>query len=335
MALITLLIFLSTSVFAQRYNAYEYHALINHAEIQITKRCFGKALAIYEDAMGGFEQAFGKDLYNTALCAQYSGNLKKANHYVQDLIILGFEIEDFEELDVWKPLIQSKYWKKTVKKKNNLHRLHFDLVNLDFLSEIRMLEDYAYQFRREQSSSSSYEDTIRQIDERNIQRLSELMDIYGFPSEHAIGVRGLSYPPYFVVLLYEYRSHQTKLPNIHGKLEEALQKGDLSPHMYAYLLDQNEWSKGFGTDLLNPELGLLSRHFMSANKDDINAKRMEIGLGTISDEREKMAFTSSGLGFYFDRLEEPDMSNYKGYKEFNVHTYEGQDQPVKLSVPWQ
>jgi hypothetical protein len=334
LALATGLILISTALFAQRHTPLEYYALINEAELKITNRDFSGALEIYEDAMHGYGKPFSKDLYNAALCAQYSGDLKKANHYVRDLIVLGFDLEDFEHNDAWRSFVSSKYWQKILKRHSKLNRMHFNLMNLEYLSEIRMLEDYAHQFRYHPDPSKSFEDTIREIDERNIDRLSKLIRNYGFPAEQLIGVRSFQYQPYFVVLFHEYRRDQSRTPDLNTRLKTAVKKGELSPHMYAYLADQNKQTSAYGSDLLNPELGLVSKHFLAADMDSYNKQRKLIGLGTIREEKRKLAFSHAGLGFYFERYEEPDMPNYKGYKEFKIYTFNGQKEPVKLGIPW-
>lgn len=119
------------------------------------------------------------------------------------------------------------------------------------------------------------------VDYVNGQRIHDLIDQYGFPSQESIGEEGME----AFWLLVQHQDFDVDLQ------EECLEKCDFSPKNEAYLRDRVRINSGkkqlYGTQFMRDESGELVPQPIE-DRGNLDERRKEAGLEPFEEYKEKM-----------------------------------------------
>jgi hypothetical protein len=144
-----LLILLSNYNIAQKVNYLGYYSKINQAELLINKYDNDSALVVYETAFNSYPNHFYKDLHNACLCYIKTSKLDKAELLAEELVLHGYEMNDFGKDSVFTPLIRSQYWKAFINSYTRLRNKYTETLNPHFRNKIYEM------FLKDQKAASS------------------------------------------------------------------------------------------------------------------------------------------------------------------------------------
>jgi hypothetical protein len=100
---------LSTILYGQNY--INYQRGVNKAKLLIVDGNYKSALNLYDELFDNFKNHFHKDLYNACILAIYFKDYNKAKEYLIELILLGYQLKDFNK-PIFKSLKNSTYWQQ-------------------------------------------------------------------------------------------------------------------------------------------------------------------------------------------------------------------------------
>ncbi|MEJ8758563.1 hypothetical protein WG947_16230 [Pontibacter sp. H259] len=285
-----------------------YYPLVNEAEMLLLAKDYNGALEKYKTAFKTVPEPFARDFYNAAVCAMLTENYKQVYIYLDELVLKGVELPYIRKQEVFKPLHETEEWEKFLKnypKRRNKYKRRADLDVRAELEELQARDKY---FRFAKGGLRVYADTLRRIENENVDRLLRIIHKHGYPGEKLIGVGDTleQLPGYSIVI-----QRQTKAKkgfDFTPILKEAVQQGRLSPQAAAYLMETQQGTRAYRTRALvwvacsNPKdcagdkkLKALNKYLveeLSAKEEEkVNALRTELGLESLADYRRKVMYS--------------------------------------------
>jgi hypothetical protein len=278
-----------------------YYPLIMKAESAILDSNYQVSLSWYQQAFQRVPHGFARDHYNALICAVELGQFDIAFQLLDSLVAKGVKKSIFEKSvplqalrkhPKWNFFIQTFEQKSFELNRNKNRHLKQILAGIDFLDQ---------EFRSKKGSYKLYRDTINQIDKRNVQLLVQLIQQYGFPNEHLIGIES----PFDIGLVsYIVFHHQCQKMSmgIHDfdftdEMIKAVQKGELNPHQMCFWLSlQNRAAYQFGgTGIYQlfhkaKVTGYMVDKYSEKTKIVINQKRKELGIENLNEFYKKILF---------------------------------------------
>jgi hypothetical protein len=128
------------------------------------------------------------------------------------------------------------------------------------------------------------------IDERNRNRLKEIIQEYGFPTKEMVGKDAM----HGIFLIIQHADmdkewQKSQLPNI----EKSVKKGDMDGQSYAYLYDRIKINSGekqlYGTQFSNVDpINKTVTLAETENIEDLDRRRMDVGMMPIDMYKEIM-----------------------------------------------
>lgn len=287
-----------------------YHPLIDKAELEIVEQDFADALQLYEKAFAAVPEPFAIDYYNAAISALLADEQKQVFDYLEKLALKGVSLEYLEAQDVFAELHETDEWKK-FRKSYGKHRRKFKhRANLDLRADLDELYAKDQYFRQAEKSISVHADTIRKIEDNNVDFLLNVIEEHGYPGEALIGVADtLEQLPRFSIVI----QRQTKAMDgydFSSILKDAVQQGRIRPQAAAYLIEQQGRgsfnTKAFVTvNCSNPEncdgSAFDGKYFRdrltSSQLDVLNENRSKLGLSSFPAYRKKVLYNMQDRRF--------------------------------------
>ncbi|NVO11892.1 MAG: hypothetical protein HXX16_18185 [Bacteroidales bacterium] len=307
-----LLPFICKGGYADTLSYIGYHNTINKAELYICRYEFDSAQVVYETVFVNYPNHFHKDLRNACLCYIKTSKLDKAELLAEELVLHGYELNDFEKDTVFTPLIRSQHWKTFINSYTRLRNKYTETLDPNFRNKIYEM------FLKDQSVALSkkicFQDSIFYY---QAVELEKVFSHYGFPGcminkdtlntkmhiliRHYFGLvnRAKSNPE----MLKEscYRSMDFNRINLKQIIDNGLYKGLILPQTYVGMISHWDNSNPYG-DLcvkvdFNQEKTTLFLNLPPEKIIDVNKNRVAIGLP-------KITFTN------------PDVLNTTWYSEY-------------------
>lgn len=291
-----------------------YHPVIHEAELLVLTKDYSAALDKYKDAFKAVQEPFARDYYNAAVCAMLTEDYEQTFHYLDELVLKGVELPFIRKQEVFKPLHETKDWEKFLKsypKRRDKYKRRADLDIREDLDELYARDKY-YRFAK--GGLRVYADTLRKIENDNVDILLRNIQKYGYPGEKLIGVGDtIEQLPRFSIVI----ERQTKAKNgvdFTDILKEAVQQGNLSPQAAAYLMETQQGNRKYKTRALvkvacsnkkdcegGKKLKGLNKYLVEKltkeEEEKINALRATIGLEPVNDYRKKVLYSLSDNRF--------------------------------------
>ncbi|MFT2009207.1 hypothetical protein ACMA1I_11070 [Pontibacter sp. 13R65] len=313
-----LLLFLLGSFYAFASPDYTevYHPHINKAELALAQKKYETALEHYQQAFAAVPSPFARDYFNAAVCATHEGREKLTYNYLEELALKGVDLDFLKRQRGFKPLQESKKWRKFERKYPKHRRKYRDRVNLDLRADLDELYARDQFFRQAKGGLRMHADTLRKIEASNVKRLLSAIETHGYPGENLIGVGDtMELLPRFAIVI----ERQTRFMDGYdftNILQEAVRQGRLAPHAAAFLIEK----QGFGeyktralvkitcgkpkdceNDKRLPDLSkFMKENLNETQEQQINEQRLALGLESLTDYRKKVLFSLNQQEFDFN-----------------------------------
>ncbi|MEZ4918357.1 MAG: hypothetical protein R2792_04555 [Saprospiraceae bacterium] len=249
------------------------------------------------------DNGFGRDYYNAALCAMYSGKSKKTAYYLKQIALKGMSLDFFQD-SLFSTLYYTKAWKRFSKELPEYNATFRKRPQVDLLNKLERLRALDQEFRVKEGSYELYRDTINKMDAMVMDSLEQIIRLYGYPSEDQIGINPHfdEMPAWVAFIHHAHQATWENLPeefvlrDIYGWAFKACAEGKLAPVSAAYLCDlmnQATNYNGLGVVRLivdDQKQDGLFVDMVSFNKDELNKRRYTIGLEPQADFLKKVQF---------------------------------------------
>jgi hypothetical protein len=292
---------------AQKQTDYtNYHQDIIHAEALITQGKYSDALQIFEEVFNKYNYIFLKDYKVAAQLALFTKDEAKAFGFIKLGILDGWTLDEITGDKFFNPLQKEKEWETirsqydTLRSQYNKridHKLEAEIHEM-FNSDQRL--DLPYYFRIGQKAKERYAvEKFGPNSEKQIRRLNEILNNYGYPGEKLIGneIWALTILIHHNSISTAYVEKDTLYPALKPKLFDAVRKGEMSPDDYALIED---WYVGVKSNWKDGAYGYVTT---LSNKDSATSDilRQSIGLCPIEIRNRLVDVQEqTGMNFYLD-----------------------------------
>ncbi|MBB6612932.1 hypothetical protein H7F15_17965 [Pontibacter sp. Tf4] len=285
-----------------------YHPLVHEAELLIINKDYAAALEKYKTAFAAVPEPFARDYYNAAVCATLSEDKKQTFDYLKQLALKGVDLAFVQKQKVFEPLYETKDWRKFEKKYPKYHRKYKRRTNQEVRAELDELYYRDRKYRFAEGGLRVYADTLRKIEDENVDMLLRTIARHGFPGEKLIGAgAAMEQLPRFSIVI-ERQTTAKKGFDFTPLLQEAVQQGNLTPQAAAYLMEAQAGNRKYKTIALvkvactNPKdcegpkkLKLLDKYLVerlsTREEDKVNTLRASLGLEPLIDYRKKVLYS--------------------------------------------
>lgn len=271
----------------------QYYTLVTIAEGALIHDDIPKALEIYEQLFEEYEKVFAKDLYNASICAVRLEKNEFAVHLLKKLLSKGYE---FNRLKYRRGLRMPKMYWDTLK----VYAENIQFTTNDFyVDTINRLIEIDQTVRKIPNAYSVYVDSMRTVDYRVGTAFKNLIDTYGFPSEHLLGSSEVHHYTLGNIILH-HASQRHRMDFI-PMYDNAIKHGELDPYEYMYLVDlAHAPSTQFGTVAVH-QLGThwYKLKHTQAKLDSINIRRAQLGVEPLEQFIKKVLFQKSATSSPF------------------------------------
>ncbi|MBW7674223.1 DUF6624 domain-containing protein [Chryseobacterium chendengshani] len=283
-----LLLFLFTSV-----NAQEYSKLINEANKLYETKDYKLSTDLYNKAFK-IESENPSHLYNGACSSSLAGNTKKAFKWLSLSIEKGWtNLKHLNSDTDLENLHSKKEWGETIEKLEK--KLELIEANYDkpLQAELLTIYDEDQKYRKQiHETLKKFSDDSKEMqdlwkitlhnDSINLLRVKKILDEKGWVGKEKVGAQANSV--FFLVIQHSDLETQKKyLP----MMREAVTKGNASASSLALLIDRIEIREGrkqiYGSQI-GTKPNTKSQYVLPLiDPDNVDKRRMEVGLGPISD----------------------------------------------------
>lgn len=203
-------VLLSFAVFSQMSDSLSnYYYYINQAELMIVDNNLIAAENKYEKAAEFKTDWYGRDYYNLALLKLKLNQPKEMMLVLEKLVRKGFDVNLLLEKEDFRNYFSTK---KRIKGFNQLK-----IIEPTYNGNLKATYDSLYvedSIAHELFNPEVFSHIIGKVDSSNIELIMSLIDLYGFPSESLVGIKGWFELDPIITLL----SHHTE----HPQFEETL-----------------------------------------------------------------------------------------------------------------
>lgn len=292
---------------AQKQRDYmNYHQRVIHAEDLIVQGKYSDALQQFEELFDRYGYVFLKDYKVAAQLALFTKDEAKAFKFMKLGILDGWTLDEITADKFLKPLQKEKEWPTIISQYDTLRNDYDKRINQQISTEIHEMFkkdqrlDLPYYLRIGQKAKERYANRkFAPNSEKQIARLNEIFNNYGYPGEKLIGneIWTLTILIHHNSISAGYVRNDTLYPALKPKLFDAVAKGEMSPDDYALIED---WYVGVKSKWKEGAYGYVTT---LANRDSVktNTLRQRIGLCPIEIRNRLVDIQEqTGMNFYLD-----------------------------------
>jgi hypothetical protein len=292
---------------AQKQTDYtNYHLDIIRAEELIADEKYSNALKIFEELFDKYNYVFLKDYKVAAQLALFTKDEAKAFKFIKLGISDGWTLGEITGDKFFKPLQNEKKWETIKSQYDTLRSEYNKKINQQLRVEIHEMFkrdqrlDLPYYLRIGQKAKERY--ALKKFapnSEKQITRLNEILNDYGYPGEKLIGneIWTLTILIHHNSISTGYQQKDTLYRGLKPRLFNAIRRGEMSPGDYALIED---WYVGVKSGWKNAAYGYVTK---LTNKDSAKANtlRQSIGLCPIEIRNRLVDIQEqTGMNFYLD-----------------------------------
>ncbi|WP_461640383.1 hypothetical protein [Labilibaculum euxinus] len=296
--LLALLIGFAISGKAQ-LNYINYHKELNQAKLLIAQSKFEEALEIHQQVFKEYPKHFYKDVHNACVCAIRCNKMNKAFELANELVLLGYQLEDFEQ-SAFDALRNSDQWNFFCKAYPKLRKDYESTVSLNLREKYYQLflDDQLVASRDEGYGDLKNDSSFFVL----TKRLKEFYESDGIPNylhnKDTLNIK------YFILYRHYFgmKNNADNKPDIKNKTDlyekidaldwkkvflNELQQGNIDPQFYSNAVIYNDYSNPYGKTAVKidfeKEKVML---FMNLKSDEIavkNENREAIGLLLVNE----------------------------------------------------
>jgi hypothetical protein len=312
--------FFTNAVLGQSLKDRNYYAHINKAELYVIDSNYSKAIVCYDSAFKEKEFPFAKDRYNAAVCAALLKKNEKCYLELKFVIDKGFGVDNLQTKEVFRTFFKTVYGNRLISYSQTTPKIYLPRYRKK-LDSLFYTDQF---FRKKEGKYAVYLDTIKKIDQSNVNILNALLLQFGFPSEELIGVPDDSFIPitYRSVIIHQQNGSLSRVFDYTSVLKKALEEGNIETHIAAELISKSSGYDTYGIfgcgltkyvlDSINSVAGVKTNPIANYDsikwgyvmlpkgyEDEININRSKIGLETIGELRTKSVFLLKDKRFDF------------------------------------
>ena len=232
---------------AQKQTDYmNYHRDIISAEELIINDKYLDALLIFEKVFDSYEYIFLRDYKVAAQLALFIKDETKAFNFIRLGISNGWTLKEITKNKFLEPLQKKKEWEIIKFQYDTLRNKYNERINQKLREEVHEMFkrdqklDFPYYLRIGQKAKEQY--ALRKFtpnNEKQIARLNEILNEYGYPGEKLIGnnIWMLTILVHHNSISTEYAQKDTLYPTLKPRLLKAIRTGEMLPDDYAIIED--------------------------------------------------------------------------------------------------
>lgn len=285
-------------------NYIAYHRTIAHAQKLIADQEYQEALNLYKQVFNSSSFVFLKDYKVATQLALQIGKQQEAFSYLKKAMAAGWDLNEVKKVKFLKKLQSNPEWKIVEKQRDSLKAVYERSGNSKLRSVVKKM------FNKDQRKALlalfifSSEGRERYAEkkfaphsERQINELSRIIKIYGYPGEKLIhnGYWASVILSHHNSISTNYNLKDTLYLSIRPKLLKALELGEISPHEFVRIDDWYVASKSG-----EKQFGHLSSSLTNKELKKANQLREEIGMNSVETTNSLIDLQSqTGMNFYF------------------------------------
>ncbi|PKQ63556.1 hypothetical protein BZG02_09295 [Labilibaculum filiforme] len=299
-------------------NYIEYHKQVNQAKLQITLENFESALVTYQTVFAQYPKHFYRDVHNACVCAIRCEKYSEAETLAKELVVHGYELEDFEQ-SAFDAFRNSNKWKSFSSEYTSLRKEYEEGLNVGLRNKYYQL------FKEDQmlaSSGGGYGTLKNDKDFLELSiRLKTYYELDGIPNYvHNKDTLNLKY-----WILYRHYFGMKNNADNHPEIKEnsnlyksvdalnwqtilltELRNGNIEPQFYADAVVYHDPTRPFGKPALKvdfeKEKVSLFMNMKEEERNEINANREAIGLFALNEENSDILRTSWYGNYPFQQI---------------------------------
>lgn len=284
----------------QELNYINYHTQLNQAKLLIAQSKYDKALEIYQNVFRQYPKHFYKDVHNACVCAIKCKKNKVARNLAEELVSLGYSIEDFQK-HAFESFRNSSEWKVFEKSYPKLRLRYESGLNQDLREKYHQLYLEDQKVASNQYGYGEFKNDSAML--ALSKRLKEYYKEDGIPS--FIHKSDSMYTKYYILYRHYFgmKNNADNTPEIKEKsgiykeidalnwkeiLLQELSEGNIDPQFYSNAVMYNDYSNPFGKAVIKIDFDKETvSPFMCLKPEQVaekNANRLAIGLMPLSDD---------------------------------------------------
>lgn len=257
----------------------DYHQNIYEAEMAYLKEDYQNAYDLIKKAEQNCALLNQPAIYEPRMMAEICIKLDKKEEafpYLFMLLELGQPISFIENHEPFEPLFGMSEWEEFVTKAPEIEARFLSSINKELRREIILMNSQDQVVRY---GEIDY-DKMRMVDSINENRIKEIIEKYGYPSDKLIGPRTMDEPTDITVMLMHFSDTTYFKP----LLLDYIKKGDAPPQVLPNMIDR----KLLGVEKFT--YGIYHNSDSSQIRDFKNVDKRRISVGLRPYEMEKEHF---------------------------------------------
>lgn len=291
---------------------FNYHRLVNQAELAIVDSNYTRAMTYFDSAFAERKSPFALDIYNASVCAIMAGKTRSLIAYTQLLIRKGAGQDFFKSNRIYSYVNPTQEWRAIMKSAPkatskgrgqwaHLRRLVDSLADKDQLVN----RDW-----RESGNAPGPRNRMDMTYDTISQHLLRIFDSVGFLSEDEIGIpltetgRVASNPTFDIIIIHNFQARMRGDTLFLSTLRKALEQGKIKPERLAGIEDfgSNDGSRPYyGTAhfFVRYKCSIYLENIRNDQMEEIESNRKKIGLFSTGDYLKKAIYNLNHPGSDF------------------------------------
>ena len=223
-----------------------YHQRVIAAEIHIASENYSQALQIYEELFENYDFIFLREFQIATQLAVCLKNEEKAVGFLKKAILSGWQMKSIKRNDCLTGLRATQSWKEVKKHYRKLKKQYESNLNTGLRSVVKKMiakdqwKVLGALFTFTANAQDRYaEKRFTPQSERQLSNFSIILKNYGYPGERLIGndFWMSTILSHHNSISQKYNAKDTIYPNLKPLLNDALNKGQISPFELALIDD--------------------------------------------------------------------------------------------------
>lgn len=283
-----------------------YHRTVGEAEARLADQQYEEALALYKQLINNQNFVFSKEYKVATQLAFHLGKTDEAFGYLKKGIAGGWTMKSIKNNRFLRQFQSYPDWKAIEKQYPSLRQAYQKRINPEVRETVKKMagkdqwKALGALFTFGSKGQDRYaEKTFAPHSEKQVAKLFEIIDQYGYPGEKLIGNNSWA----SIILSHhnsiseEYARKDTLYPNIRPKLLHAMQLGQVSPYEFAMI---ETWYLAVNSGHKDKGFGYLDRVLTESERVNANQLRRAIGLCSVETMNRLIDMQQkTGIDLYF------------------------------------
>lgn len=289
-------------------NYLNYHSKVIECEQLIVEEKHTSAIDIFESLFKQFDFLFLRDIKVATELSAYKNDYRLGLKFTRLGIKAGWTLKSIDKSENLQSLKEYPEWSKVVSEYDSLRKIYLSKLNFRLEEQVHEMFNNDQKkalgafIRIGQKSKRKYsEKKFAPHSERQLEKLEQILNEYGYPGEQLIGNNfwGSVILSHHNSISVDYNTKDTLYAQLKPKLLNALKKGEISPYELAQIED---WLiAGLNNHKLT-SYGFLGKILNNSELNKVNENRSEIGLRSIELRNNLIDIEkSTGLNLYLPK----------------------------------